>query len=52
MAARWGRIAAILIVALGAAYLVVGFSWPFTAQAWNDFHPGDPILTLFQPRSS
>ena len=48
MAARWGRIAAILIVALGAAYLVVGFSWLFTAPAWNDFNPGDPFLTLLE----
>src|SRR5688500_4799488 len=48
MAARWGRIAAILIVALGAAYLAVGFAWVAAAPDWTDFNPGDPSLTLLE----
>jgi hypothetical protein len=52
LAARRARIAAILIVARGAHYLVVGFLCLFTAPNWNEFNPGDPFLALFQPRRS
>ena len=48
MAARWGRIAAILIIALGAAYLAVGLAWVAAAPDWTDFNPGDPSLTLLE----
>ncbi len=48
MAARWGRITAILIVALGAAWLLAGLSWVFTAPDWTDFNSGDPGLTLVE----
>ena len=48
MAPRWGRLAAILIALLGAAYLAVGFAWAFSAPDWTDFNPGDPSLTVLE----
>jgi len=48
MAARWGRITAILIVALGAAWLLAGLFRAFNAPDWTDFNSADPGLTLVE----